>query len=56
MSVGWFEEYGCGCVSEVVSRKADLPGYCGRHGDDRRGVFRARGEMAVQVERGGPAS
>lgn len=37
---GWFEEYRCGCVSEVVKRKRDLLGYCGKHGEDRRHVHR----------------
>lgn len=31
---GWWEEYRCGCVSELVPRKRDLLGYCGTHGDD----------------------
>ena len=29
---GWFEAYRCGCVSEIVARKKDLIGYCGKHG------------------------
>ena len=37
---GWFEEYSCGCVSPVVRRKRDLPGWCGVHGNDRRHVHR----------------
>lgn len=36
---GWFEEYGCGCVSEMARFKKDLLGYCGQHGDNRRSVF-----------------
>ena len=55
MRARWFEEYTCGCVSEDVPRKSDLPGYCGTHGGDRRGVFRASDEVAVQVERDGPS-
>lgn len=34
---GWKEAYRCGCVSPVATRKRDLPGYCGKHGDDRKG-------------------
>ena len=34
----WFEEYRCGCVSEIVDRKKDLLGYCGLHGEDRRHI------------------
>ena len=34
--IGWWEEYKCGCVSEIVKRKKDLPGYCGKHGEDAR--------------------
>lgn len=37
--VGWWEDYKCGCVSEVVRRKRDLLGYCGKHGADRRYCF-----------------
>lgn len=37
---GYFEEYGCGCVSEVVRYKRDLLGYCGKHGNNRRHVHR----------------
>ena len=36
---GWWEEYGCGCVSDSVYRKRDLAGYCGTHGDDSRASF-----------------
>ena len=36
----WFEEYRkCGCVSDTVARKKDLPGYCPIHGNDRSNVF-----------------
>lgn len=31
----WLEEYKCGC-SFMAHFKKDLPGYCGRHGDDRK--------------------
>lgn len=37
---GYFEEYGCGCVSEVVRYKRELLGYCGKHGHGRRHVHR----------------
>lgn len=37
---GWFDEYRCGCVSEVVRFKRELTGYCGKHGDNRRHVYR----------------
>lgn len=30
----WLEEYRCGCTN-VVERKADLPGYCPKHGENR---------------------
>lgn len=36
---GWFEEYRCGCVSEIVKTTKDLLGYCGKHGDDRRRIY-----------------
>lgn len=36
----YFEEYGCGCVSAYEERKKDLLGYCYKHGDSRRTVFR----------------
>lgn len=34
--LGWFEEYRCGCVSEITRFKKDLLGYCSRHGENRR--------------------
>ncbi len=37
--VGYFEDYRCGCVSEVVKRKRDLLGYCSTHGEDRRQIW-----------------
>lgn len=37
---GWWEEYGCGCVSDTVRRKKDLLGYCKYHGNDRRRIHR----------------
>lgn len=37
--IGWFEEYSCGCVSDIVKRKKDLIGYCGIHGNDRRRIY-----------------
>ena len=48
---GWFEEYACGCVSEIVKLKIDLPGYCGTHGADRRGTFRVKNGVAIQTAR-----
>lgn len=36
---GWWEEYKCGCLSDVVARKADLLGYCPVHGYDARRVW-----------------
>jgi hypothetical protein len=38
-SIGWWEDYNCGCVSKTVIRKKDLLGYCGKHGDSRRQIF-----------------
>jgi hypothetical protein len=35
---GWFEDYTCGCVSDIVRFKKDLLGYCGQHGTDRRQI------------------
>lgn len=50
----WFEEYACGCMSVAVARKRDLVGYCGRHGDGRRNVYRDTGKGAVHVQRIAP--
>lgn len=36
---GWWETYGCGCVSPDVKRKGDLLGYCPEHGADRTAVY-----------------
>lgn len=35
----YFEEYGCGCVSEYENSKEELLGYCPTHGEDRRQVY-----------------
>lgn len=45
IKIGWFEEYGCGCVSEVVKLKKELIGYCAKHGNDRRQVFRVHPKL-----------
>lgn len=34
----WVETYNCGCEMEA-SRKKDLLGYCGIHGEDRKEIF-----------------
>ncbi len=52
----WFEEYKCGCVSNVVSKKKDLPGYCPKHGSDMTHVFKQRYGCAVQVRPYGTAT
>jgi hypothetical protein len=37
----WYEEYEkCGCVSPVERRKVDLPGYCPKHGNSRRVLYK----------------
>ena len=30
----WIEHYECGCISEYVKHKWELPGYCPTHGKD----------------------
>lgn len=37
--VGWFEEYKCGCVSDVVKIKKDLSGFCPKHGNDVKKIY-----------------
>ena len=37
---GWYEHYKCGCTSDVVARKRDLVGYCGRHGENRSTIHK----------------
>ena len=44
---GWFEEYSCGCVSDVVRTKRELVGYCGKHGSNRRHVYPGTGVGAA---------
>lgn len=39
-SIGFFEEYVCGCISDTEKRRKDLLGYCAKHGADRRHVFK----------------
>lgn len=53
-AIGWWEEYRCGCVSETVTRKKDLPGYCPQHGDDRRHVHRDWEPDALNEEKRSP--
>lgn len=37
----WSEEYEkCGCVSPTVDRKVDLTGYCPKHGNSRRNLYK----------------
>lgn len=36
-----YEEYECGCVSKSAPNGRDLPGYCGKHGDNRRMIHRS---------------
>ena len=38
-TLGWWEEYSCGCTSDTVKRKRDLLGYCGKHGGDRKNIY-----------------
>lgn len=54
MNLKWTEEYRCGCVSESVDRKKDLLGYCGKHGDSRRSVYREGPDVMIHVERKEP--
>lgn len=42
MSGQYWEEYSCGCVSPKSSKK-NLLGYCSRHGNDRRALY--KGDM-----------
>lgn len=51
---GWFEEYACGCVSPTVPTRKELPGYCPRHGESRRGLFREGKSHAGQISRSRP--
>jgi len=37
MRYQWLAEYRCGCA-EVQSRKKDLVGYCGKHGDEPKRI------------------
>lgn len=48
----WFEDYSCGCVSQVVERKKDLPGYCEKHGNDRRQAWPYRKEWSSEFVSG----
>lgn len=34
----YIEEYHCGCSAGPL-RRSELPGYCGHHGEDRRGLY-----------------
>lgn len=45
----WCEEYRCGCVSDSVSCRGALLGYCSVHGSDRVHVW-------MDAERGGDRS
>jgi len=52
LSRGWFEEYKCGCVSEIVRTKKELLGYCKSHGDDRRHAHHVHPNLAAFDQRG----
>lgn len=37
--IGWWEEYPCGCISETLTFKKDLLGYCDIHGGSTIHVY-----------------
>ncbi len=37
--VGWWEDYKCGCFSDTVKVKSDLPHYCSKHGYSSNNVY-----------------
>jgi hypothetical protein len=47
----WLEEYwGCSCSAGSL-RKRDLPGYCGKHGGDRKAIHDVRPSTIAAVNR-----
>ncbi len=48
----YWEEYNCGCVSRFAKERGELVGYCGKHGDDRRGSVHACTVTKEEYERG----
>jgi len=46
----WFEDYRCGCVSDLCDCKSDLLGFCAIHGADRRGVYKEWSGISVKDE------
>lgn len=38
--VVWFEEYSCGCISNIKRVKSELLGYCATHGNCVRNTFK----------------
>ncbi len=49
----WVEEYGCGCVSDSPTKKR-LLGYCAKHGDSRRNLFKEEGNIMMPVKHDAP--
>lgn len=35
----YFAEFKCGCVSRYARTQRELLDYCGKHGDNRRGIY-----------------
>jgi hypothetical protein len=46
---GYQEEYRCGCLSPVTRFKKDLPGYCPRHGEDKRSKWKVDPEQDAKL-------
>lgn len=39
-TVGWWEEYSCGCISELSAKRKNLAKYCPKQGNSRRRIWR----------------
>ena len=53
----WYEEYAkCGCVSPTVYRRVDLPGYCPKHGNDCRVVYKNHAAVVRRAPGASPST
>lgn len=47
----WWEEYGCGCVSAKTTSERRLLGYCPKHGNNRRSLYKGMVPMDDETRR-----
>lgn len=46
---GWMEEYASCACSFVGKTRAELPGYCGKHGNNRKHLYRVDMDESMEM-------